>query len=132
MRRIAVLAAATLAAVPAHALTIRDDEGGSVIAYAMRMRDLAEPVRITGMCESSCTLYLAADDVCAARYAMFMFHAAYDLRDGERNENGTQYMLEHYPAPLREFIERRGGLSGAEIWLTGWDLIDMGAVRECR
>ena len=87
-----------------------NDPGGSVDLYAMAAALSAEPIRIVGRCESACTEYLAARDVCISPGARFMFHAAHNA-DGSRNERGVRVMLASYPPPLREWLYQRGGLT---------------------
>jgi hypothetical protein len=125
-----LLPAALASAAPAKAYTVRDDPGGSVYLYAMAAALSAEPIRIMGRCESACTEYLAARDVCVFPGARFMFHAAYNL-DGSRNERGVRIMLASYPPSLREWLYERGGLTSMPIDASGGDLIALG-LRPCQ
>ena len=122
-------AAALAVAAPAKAYTVRNDPGGSVDLYAMAAALSAEPIRIAGRCESACTEYLGARDVCVFPTARFMFHAAYNL-DGSRNEQGVRVMLASYPPSLREWLYERGGLTTRPIDASGRDLIALG-LRPC-
>jgi hypothetical protein len=125
----ALIPAALAAAAPAKAYTVTNDPGGSVDLYAMAAAVSAEPIRIAGRCESACTEYLGARDVCVFPSARFMFHAAYNL-DGSRNEQGVRVMLASYPPSLREWLYERGGLTTRPIDASGRDLIALG-LRPC-
>ncbi len=106
-----------------------NDPGGSVDLYAMAAAQSTEPIRIVGRCESACTEYLGARDVCVSPGARFMFHAAHNA-DGSRNERGVRVMLAYYPPPLREWLNEQGGLTSKPIDATGRDLIALG-LRPC-
>jgi hypothetical protein len=121
----AVVLAALGAPAPAEAYTISNDPGGSVDLYAMAAALTMEPIRIVGRCESACTEYLGARDVCVSPNARFMFHAAHNL-DGSRNEQGVRIMLASYPPSLREWLYARGGLTAEPIDASGSDLIALG------
>jgi hypothetical protein len=121
----ALLPAALAGAAPAKAYTVTNDPGGSVDLYAMAAALSAEPIRIVGRCESACTEYLGAREVCISPGARFMFHAAHNA-DGSRNEQGVRVMLASYPPSLREWLYEQGGLSAKPIDATGRDLIALG------
>jgi hypothetical protein len=87
-----------------------------------------EPIIIDGACLSACTLaigLLPRRQVCATPKAVLGFHAAW-----RRTPNGgqvtsplaTQVMYELYPANVRKWIARHGGLSGRLILLKGREL----------
>ncbi|HZZ59809.1 MAG TPA: hypothetical protein VFE63_01365 [Roseiarcus sp.] len=122
--------AALATAAPAKAYTVRNDLGGPVDLYAMTAAMTDEPIRILGRCESACTEFLGARQVCVSPNARFMFHAAHNL-DGSRNEQGVLVMLASYPPSLREWLYERGGLTARRINATGRDLIALG-VPSCR
>jgi hypothetical protein len=129
-RLVAALVLTLLAGpVPAEAYTVRNDPGGSVDLYAMAAASTIEPIRIVGDCESACTEFLGARDVCVSPGARFMFHAAYNL-DGSRNEQGVWVMLSFYPPSLRVWLGERGGLTSEPIYVAGRDLIALG-IRPC-
>jgi hypothetical protein len=87
-----------------------------------------EPVIIDGACLSACTLaigMLPRGQVCATPNAVLGFHAAWrPTANGGRakRQDVTQAMYEVYPANVREWIARRGGLSGRLILLKGREL----------
>ena len=65
-------------------VTIREDRGGHVILYALRMREWLEKgtqVRFAGKCQSACTLYLglSQEQTCISDGASFGFHSPYGV-----------------------------------------------------
>ncbi len=128
-RPVVLLVAALAGMAPAKAYTVTNDPGGSVDLYAMAAALTAEPIRIVGRCESACTEYLGARDVCISPGARFMFHAAHNA-DGSRNEQGVRVMLASYPPSLREWLYEHGGLTSKPIDASGRDLIALG-LRPC-
>jgi hypothetical protein len=132
---IGVAAAAGISVYPASAtVRIISDPGGPVIDYLERFlaaRVSGEPIIIDGACLSACTLaigVLPRGQVCATPKAVLGFHAAW-----RRTPNGgrvtsplaTQVMYELYPANVRKWIARHGGLSGRLILLKGRELAAM-------
>jgi hypothetical protein len=139
MRHISLMlvgvAAAAISVSPASAtMRIIGDPGGAVIDYVERFeaaRVSGEPVIIDGACLSACTLAIALlprRQVCATPKAVLGFHAAW-----RRTPNGgrvtsplaTQVMYEVYPANVRKWIARHGGLSERLILLRGRELAAM-------
>lgn len=119
---------------PAAARDITYSEGGMVRDFTRAVgaaNKKHEPVRILGECMSACTLWLMADNVCVAGNAVFMFHAPYiDGPKGRITDTKlAEIMLEAYPAPLRDYLRKLGGLPtpSQPIWMSGWDLIELGA-----
>jgi hypothetical protein len=112
-------------------MRITGDPGGLLIAYAERFeaaRASGEPIVIDGACLSACTLViglLPRGQVCATPNAVLGFHAAW-----RRTANGgrvtspiaTQAMYDVYPANVRKWITRRGGLSERIMLLKGREL----------
>jgi hypothetical protein len=105
---------------PAHALTIRNDHGGFVSEYEARYDAMAargEQARVMGVCNSACALVLARPNVCAGPRARFGFHRAYavmsktDLRYVGDSPDGTAYLMDRYPARVRAWIAKHGGLT---------------------
>ena len=102
-----------------NSVSIRNDSGGYVISYALKMMKLREsgrPVRFVGRCASACTLYLAlpGEQTCVSSGATFRFHAPYGAhRSG--NTFMAAYMLKSYPHWVRSWIRRNGGLSSRII-----------------
>ena len=127
---------ATAPATPARAdIRITRDYGGLVDEYKAkyaRIRSKGERVVIDGTCNSACTLLLGIvplNRVCATPRASLGFHQAYfDKRwtAGVRvtSISGTAELMSVYPASVKSWIARHGGLTpqmkrlknGAELW----------------
>jgi hypothetical protein len=121
------------------ALRITDDHGGNIGAYWSRfsaVRDSNEQVIIDGTCSSACTLVLGlvpSRRICITKNAVFGFHAAW--RPGFLglpiiNAPATRTLLSAYPPPIRQWIERNGGLTDKMLYLSGPDLAAL--YRACR
>ena len=104
--------------VPAPGLapvTVRHDLGGNVVTYARTVSQIRidrRPVRISGRCDSACTMYLALppSQVCIEPGASFGFHKAFgSTRD--MNAWGTRYLHKSYPAWVQSWLAQRGGLA---------------------
>jgi hypothetical protein len=110
---------------------IADDRGGRIgtyiEAFAM-LRSTGETVMIDGPCLSACTLILGIlppDQVCVTRRARLGFHAAWQPDHHGRpvsSSMGTQVLMEVYPARVRNWLRRKGGLSRKMIYLQGREL----------
>jgi len=132
--------ACLIAAVVSTALTvtsasateiISDDVGGKMQEYTThfrQVRDSGEPVVIAGTCVSACTMVLGlvpSDRICATHNAVLGFHAAWTFdNSGKRivSASGTQDLMNTYPAPVRAWIARHGGLTPRMLYLRGRDL----------
>jgi hypothetical protein len=139
MMRTAVLKAICLTAVlcglllpPAQAeVRILASPGGQVGPFLdlfERVRDSGERVVIDGPCLSACTLVLSMvpqNRICVTRRAILGFHAArsVDWQGRMYAEPGaSELVLQAYPAPVRGWIHRRGGLSSRLLLLRGREL----------
>jgi hypothetical protein len=93
-----------------------------------RVRDTGERVVIDGPCLSACTLVLSMvphDRICVTRRAILGFHAARSVdRQGRMyaEPEASELVLRAYPAPVRGWIHRRGGLSSRLLLLRGREL----------
>ena len=100
------------------------------------VRASGERVVIDGPCLSACTLVLSmipSERICVTRRAIFGFHAARSIdRRGKTyaEPEASQLVLDAYPAPVRVWIERRGGLTSRLLLLRGRELMTM--YRPCR
>ena len=139
MMRTAVVKAIFLGAVllalmmpPAQAeVRILSSPGGQVGPFLdlfERVRDSGERVVIDGPCLSACTLVLSmvpASRICVTRRAILGFHAARSIdRRGRMyaEPEASELVLEAYPAPVRGWIQRRGGLTSRLLLLRGREL----------
>ncbi len=93
-----------------------------------RVRESGERVVIDGPCLSACTLVLSTvpnERICVTRRAVLGFHAARSIdRRGRMyvEPEASKAVLEAYPAPVRGWISRRGGLSSRLLLLRGREL----------
>ncbi len=93
-----------------------------------RVRQSGERVVIDGPCLSACTLVLSlvpSDRICVTRRAILGFHAArsVDRRGRTRAEpEASKLVLQAYPAGVRDWIRRRGGLTSHVLLLRGREL----------
>ena len=124
---------AVAAVLPASAdVRIRSSPGGAVEAYLAafaRVRQSGQRVVIDGPCLSACTLVLSTiprNRICVTRRAVLGFHAPrwYDLQSGRttRAPEATRAVTATYPAGVRAWIKKRGGLSQKIIYLRGKEL----------
>src|SRR4051794_9811010 len=136
--RTIIIAAAILAvalgaaASPAQAeVRILASPGGQVGPFLdlfERVRESGERVVIDGPCLSACTLVLStvpSERICVTRRAVLGFHAARSIDRGGRlyaEPEASQAVLEAYPAPVRGWISRRGGLTSRLLLLRGREL----------
>jgi hypothetical protein len=126
------VAVAALGATSASAaMRISEDRGGQIGQYLQAfsvLRTSGESVVIDGNCLSACTLVLGLvphERVCATQRARFGFHAAWmPDHDGRpvTSPLGTQALWNIYPASVRRWITRHGGLSRKMIFLQGREL----------
>ena len=139
MRRTALTKTIFLAAIlgalalpPAQAeVRILASPGGQVGPFLdlfERVRDSGERVVIDGPCLSACTLVLSMvpnDRICVTRRAVLGFHAARSIdRRGRMyaEPEASRDVEAAYPAPVREWIARRGGLTSRLLLLRGREL----------
>src|SRR3954451_19903899 len=137
MRRVTFLralmfASALLAATPAVAeIRIIQSPGGQVGPFLdlfEKVRESGERVVIDGPCLSACTLVLSmvpGDRICVTRRAILGFHAARSVDPLGRmyaEPEASELVLEAYPAAVRGWIRRRGGLTSRLLLLRGRDL----------
>lgn len=119
-------------------MRISEDRGGQIGHYLQTfamVRSSGERVVVDGNCLSACTLVLGLiprEHICATPRARFGFHAAWmpDI-DGRpiTSAVGTQALWNIYPASVRRWISRHGGLSRRMIYLQGRSL--NGIVASC-
>lgn len=126
-------AAALVASVTSASATmwIAGDRGGQIGHYVQAfalVRSSGEQVIIDGSCLSACTLVLGLvprNRICATSRARLGFHAAWLPDQNGRpvtSNNGTRALWRMYPASVRRWINRHGGLSRRMIYMQGRDL----------
>ena len=131
-RRLLALALVLAAFAPASAeVRIKSSPGGEVTSYLTLfelVRRSGDRVVIDGPCLSACTLVLSvvpSRRICVTRRAVLGFHAAIAVdREGRRFSaaDATRVIADAYPAPVRAWITRHGGLSRKLLLLRGREL----------
>jgi hypothetical protein len=121
-----------LVSAPARAdVRILSSPGGQVGAFLdlfARVRASGERVVIDGPCLSACTLVLSMvpdDRLCVTRRAVLGFHGARSVDRRGRSSaepEASELVLATYPAPVRSWIRRRGGLNSRLLLLRGREL----------
>ena len=121
-----------IAAPPAQAeVRILGSRGGQVgpfLELFERVRDSGERVVIDGPCLSACTLVLSMvpnSRICMTRRAVLGFHAARSMDRRGRlyaEPQASALVLQAYPAGVRDWIVRRGGLTSHLLLLRGREL----------
>jgi hypothetical protein len=111
---------------------ILSSPGGAVDAYLAafaRMRQSGERIIIDGPCLSACTLVLSTiprSRICVTRRAVLGFHAPQWYYPGTgqtmRASEATRVVTASYPAGVRAWIKKRGGLTQKVIYLRGKEL----------
>ncbi len=110
---------------------ISGDIGGMMENYVARfqkVRQSGEPVIIDGECYSACTMVLGLlprKQVCATPNAVLGFHAAWQFdKSGARiaSASGTRDLIKTYPASVRAWLARHGGLTPDMKFVRGRDL----------
>ncbi|MBI5262312.1 MAG: hypothetical protein HY852_10915 [Bradyrhizobium sp.] len=127
-----VSALLALASPSAYAeIRIMASPGGAVGPFLdlfEKVRDSGERVVIDGPCFSACTLVLSMvpnERICVTRRAVLGFHAARSIDGRGRTyaePEASELVLQAYPAPVRGWISRRGGLSSRMLLLRGREL----------
>jgi hypothetical protein len=122
-----VCASPTLADVVIEAS--RGGEATSFLRYFETVRKSGERVIIDGPCFSACTLVLdlvPRSRICVTPRAVLGFHAARLIDQGSGEEfaapEATRVVAEAYPASIRAWIRRHGGLTARPIFLRGHEL----------
>jgi hypothetical protein len=139
--RMVLAATALYAAIsPAQAeVRILASPGGQVgpfIELFDRVRASGERVVIDGPCLSACTLVLMtvpSERICVTRRAVLGFHAARSIDRGGRiyaEPEASRAVQAAYPAAVRSWISRRGGLTSRLLLLRGRELAAI--YRTCR
>ncbi len=103
--------------------------GGRTREFAVdvqRYRQSGEPFRITGHCQSACTMFLALRNVCVEPSAQLLFHAA-------RTPEGTRRMFNSYNGRLRAYLTTHRVMDSLAFHtISGQDMISRFGYRACR
>jgi len=126
------LASVLLTCAASADVRIVSDPGGEVYSYIRKfhqIRDSGQRVVIDGPCLSACTLLtgiVPRNRVCVTARAELGFHAASYYDDVSRTlvptRRGSRIVMRLYPADIRSWINRHGGLTPQLIMLRGAEL----------
>jgi hypothetical protein len=126
------MVSATTAAAAAGEVRIVGDPGGEVSSYIQKFEEVrasGERVVIDGPCLSACTLltaFIPKSRICITQRAVLGFHAASYYDDASRSlvptREGSALVMRLYPAEIRGWIARHGGLKPRLIELRGREL----------
>jgi hypothetical protein len=107
-------------------------EVGSYLDVFEAVRQSGQRVVIDGPCYSACTLVLSTiprDRICVTRRAVLGFHAPrwldHEGRQYAASASTTRVVANTYPASVRAWIDRHGGLTSRPIYLRGRELAAM-------
>ena len=109
-------------------VVLSDDIGGKMEEYTARFQQVrasGETVVIDGTCNSACTMVLGLvprNRVCATENAVLGFHAAWmydNVGNRVASASGTRDLMKTYPASVRAWIVRNGGLKPEMMYLSG-------------
>jgi hypothetical protein len=90
-----------------------------------------ELFRITGHCQSLCTLFLSIRNVCVEHSARLLFHAGHD-RQRRISATSTERMLSAYNGTLRNYLVANGYMSTLAFHtISGQDIISKFGYRAC-
>jgi hypothetical protein len=111
---------------------IVNDPGGEVTSYVQKFQQLratGDRIVIDGPCLSACTLLtgiIPRDKVCVTSRAELGVHAASYYDDASRSlvptREGSRVVMRLYPASVRGWIDRHGGLTPTLKMMRGRDL----------
>lgn len=126
------LASALVTGAASADVRIVSDPGGEVSSYVHKFQEVrasGQRVVIDGPCLSACTLLtglVPRDRVCVTSRAVLGFHAASYYDDASRalvpTRSGSRLVMSYYPAEIRSWINRHGGLTPRLITLRGREL----------
>jgi hypothetical protein len=96
-----------------------------------RYNQSGELFRITGHCQSACTLFLGIRNVCIEPSARLLFHAGHD-RQRNITAHATNRMLAAYNGSLRNYLVSKGYMSTLAFHtISGQDMISKFGYRAC-
>jgi hypothetical protein len=129
MKRITLAALALALAMPALAADSTPyAKGGITREFAPKVREAdrsGKLFRITGHCQSACTMFLSVRNVCIEPSARLLFHAGKTAR-------GTRDMINSYNSKLRTYlISNRIMESPAFHTISGREMISRFGYRQC-
>ena len=130
MNRTMLFAASLVLVIPAMAAADSQpySMGGRTREFAPKVREAdraGKPFRISGHCQSACTMFLAVRAVCIEPSARLLFHAG-------QTAKGTRDMMNSYNAKLRAYLAANGIMERAAFHtISGRDMIARFGYRQC-
>ena len=129
MNKTILAALALVLAVPALAADSRPYAmGGITRQFAPKVREAdrsGQLFRITGHCQSACTMFLSVRNVCIEPSARLLFHAG-------KTERGTRDMINSYNSKLRAYlVANRIMENSAFHTISGGEMIRRFGYRRC-
>ncbi len=133
-----IVIAALLALMPACAMAEGSNAGFGMGGNYSRFDPVVaqynasgELFRISGHCQSSCTLFLGIRNVCIERSASLLFHSAHD-RQRNPSPSLTVHMLDAYNPKLRAYLAAGHYMDTLAFHtISGAALISRFGYREC-
>ena len=126
-----LLIVATASRAEVRILASPGGEVGTYLELFSVLRRSGQRVVIAGPCFSACTLVLSTmprSRICITPKAVLGFHSPRWI-DGQGRQYAataeTRLVAATYPAPVRAWIERHGGLTSKPIFLRGRELAAM-------
>jgi hypothetical protein len=102
--------------------------GGITREFAPKVREAnrsGELFRITGHCQSACTMFLAVRNLCIEPSARLLFHAG-------KTERGTRDMIGSYNSKLRAYLAANRIMENSAFHtISGHDMIRRFGYRQC-
>jgi hypothetical protein len=129
----AAMAFLSVSVAPA-AVRIDGDSGGQIGPYLEKLaalRKSGERVVIDGPCLSACTMVLGViprERICVTPRARLGFHSAWQPSGSGQavmNPAATRLLMELYPADVRAWLAKQGGLTPRMKYLAGRELAAM-------
>ncbi|MCA0044264.1 hypothetical protein [Celeribacter litoreus] len=119
---------------PGATIIVRGDSGGGVRARYNEIQEinrLKQRVEIrSGACLSSCTMYLAVENMCVSPRAVFGFHGPYRLGpklSETEFEEWSRFIAAHYPLNIRVwYLDKARHSVFSMSRLSGTELIRLG------
>ena len=110
--------------------------GGKMAAFdpvVSQYNQTGELFRISGHCQSACTIFLGIRNVCVEPGAVLLFHAGHPAGDDNKmSADATKHMLSAYNSSLRAYLLEHHVMDTLTLVpISGTDLIKKFGYREC-
>jgi hypothetical protein len=132
---LALTLALFISCASADTIVVESSPGGIIEQFVERFQELAksgDDVVIDGPCLSACTLALGcipSNHLFFTKRAVLGFHEGSEAgSDGDTEVPAPEtitFLMQHYPAPVQQWIKAHGGLTRHMIFLKGAELAKM-------